>query len=378
MSGLRTAFWAALSLLSLSCGAPDILDTRTGARDLRAGGDEGVPYGAYPSYEHFIRAGILGARDDLEGAADEMKAALVSDPDDFLLRTEYARILIRLGKIHSARRHLSRAILMEPTAQTAWVALADLYMEEGNRDKAVEAARHGMRVEPQEPEAARWMAKHYREEGDMESAAHLCREILSLDPGDLEALLCVGEAAFATGDRREAREHYVRYLSSGGTETALVMDRIRGEMSGEGLEWIRLLSDLVEVRPGDAALREELVVILLDHNMSSSAVLHIRTLPSLAPGDEEEARRRAGWLQRAGRPYEARSVMIDSMGCDGAEPDSRVMLASLEIELLRPEVALDLLDVEVSGWSEELAVKAAALRDRAKLEIEKERKGGGS
>lgn len=378
MPWMQPTFWVALSFLSLACGAPDNLDTRVASRDLQAGGDDGGHYGAYPSYEHFLRASILSQRDDFEGAAAQMKAALVSDPDDFLLRTEYARILTRQGKTHMARRHLSRAILMEPTAQVAWVVLADLYKEEGNRDRAVEAARHGMRVEPQEPEAARWLAKLYLEEGDMESAAHLCGEILSLNPRDLEALLCAGEASFAAGDRREAGEHYFRYLSSGGTETDLVMERIRGESGDERLEWIRLLSDLVEIRPRDTALREELVVMLLDDDMSSEAVSHIRTLPSLAPGDEEGARRRAGWLLRAGRPYEARSVMIDSIGRDGAQPGSRVMLASLEMELRRPEVALDLLDIEDGEWPEDLSVKAAALRDRARLEIEKEPKGGGS
>ena len=377
MRTIATTLAAVLSLCLGACGGADVLDTTAATLELRVSGDGAqTRWGAYGAYEHFVRADVLANRDDLEGAASEMREALAGDPDDFLLRTEYARILTRLGRYRAARRHLARAVLMEPTAQTAWVALAELREAQGDAAGAVEAARHGMRVEPAEPEAARWMADHLMEEKRWEEAADLCRGILSVDPRDLEALRCAARSSLAREEYRAARGYLARYCRGGGTRAEGLISRAREDLgTDEEEEWILFLEQLVEIDPENREAREELIELLLGRGMGSRAVAHVRSLGDSGCGDQLESRRRASWLLEAGAPYEARAAVLESIGAGGAEPETSILLARTEIELDRPEVALVILEPLATGLPPDLAAKARTVLSLASRAAGEEQQG---
>ncbi len=335
-------------------------------RELDLGVRETRTHGAYQSYEHMVRALILRDQGDPSAAAEELRAALTTDPDDFLLRSLYAQVLTDLGQHERARRHISRAILLEPTAQVAWVSLAQLYRVEGKAEKAIEAARQGVRVEPDQPEAALWLASFLREGGRGEVAGQLYRRVLHSDPTNLQALKGLAEIDSQEGRHLEARNHFARYLEAGGTDMDAVVVLAREYVaSGDTARGTGLLEASVAADSGDAHLRAELIDLLSREGLHGRALHHLRSLPSVAPGDFDDVARRVDWLRAAVRPYEARSVLVSVVGSTPESPEARLVLASLEMSLRRYDVARVLLEAPDVEWPAKLHEQL----DRMKSEL---------
>jgi tetratricopeptide (TPR) repeat protein len=360
MARLPQVSLAVLAVLAASCGARDPLDTTAATRDLDMGSPTAGRYGAFGAYEHLVRGKILADRGDLEGAAGQLRIAVVADPGDFLLRAEYADVLAAQGEFARARRQLGRAILLEPTAQIAWVVLARTYLLEGRDAEAVDAARQGVRAEPGDPGAALWLASFHREKGDLDAAAELWGRVLRDHPRNIEALLGLGLASAALGNHARARECLEAYLRTGGGDfeaaATLARERVASGDPGGGID----LLGLAVARGADPSLRAELIELLLDEGQRSSALMHVRSLPTLAPDDAEGAIRRARWLERAGRPYEARELLIAAGAPDPERQDLTLALVGIEIALRRLEVAGALLSAGPE-WEPRFAGAAAEL-----------------
>ena len=331
-----------------------MLDTKQATVNLEIGRFEGRAYGSYNSYEHMVRAEVLAKRGDFEGAADEMEEALFSDPDDFLLRTEYAEILMNLGEYGRAKRHLARAGLLEPTADVAWLALARLYAAMGEDGKAVDAARHGLRVEPGGVESAMWLADRHRHAGDPTKAAELYRKVLVAEPRNLGALKALGELADGVGDHEEAVDRLTSYMKSGGGDTSALVRLARVHLEAGAVEkGIDFLEEAVRMDPEGSEIRLELIRTLCGARLAGRVVRHVRSLPALNPSDVEGATQRAQWLEKAGRPYEARSLLVAGAGRSPRDPRARLALVEIEMTLGRIEIARLLLEGGPDVWPED-------------------------
>ena len=350
-----------------------MLDTKQATVNLEIGRFEGRVYGSYTSYEHMVRAEVLARRGDLEGAADEMEEALFSDPDDFLLRTKYAEILMDLGEYGRAKRHLARAVLIEPTAEVAWLALARLYAAMGEEEKADDAARHGLRVEAGGVESAMWLADRHRRAGDPKKAIELYRKVLAADPRNLGALKALGEVADEAGDHEEAVDRLTSYMESGGGDTSALVRLARVHLEEGAVEkGIDFLEAAVRMDPQGSEVRLELIRALHGARLASRVVRHVRSLPSLSPSDVEGAVQRAAWLEQAGRPYEARSLLIAGAGRSPRDPRARLALVEIEMTLGRIETARLLLEGGSDVWPEDSMERVGQL-----LEIIDRSKTGG-
>ena len=354
-------------------GGGRVLDTKQATVNLEIGRSEARTYGSYSSYEHMVRADILASRGDFEGAADEMKEALFSDPDDFLLRTEYAEILMNLGEYGRAKRHLARAVLIEPTAQVAWLALARLYAAMGEEEKAVDAARHGLRVEPEGVESAMWLADHHRHAGDLPKAAEMYRKVLAVAPRNLGALKALGEVSDEAGDHEEAVARLTSYMESGGGDTSVLVRLARVHLEeGATEKGIDFLETAVRMDPEGSEVRLELIRALCGARLADRVVRNVRSLPALSHGDVEGATQRAAWLEQAGRPYEARSLLVAGAGRSPSDPRARLALAEIEMTLGRIEIARILLEGGSDVWPEDSMERVERL-----LEIIDRSKTGG-
>ncbi len=331
-----------------------MLDTKQATVNLEIGRFEGRAYGSYNSYEHMVRAEVLAKRGDFEGAADEMEEALFSDPDDFLLRTEYAEILMNLGEYGRAKRHLARAVLIEPTAEVAWLALARLYAAMGEDGKAVDAARHGMRVEPGGVESAMWLADRHRHAGKPKKAVEMYRKVLVAEPLNLGALRALGEVADEAGDHEEAVDRLTLYMESGGDDTSALV-RLASVHLEEGAteKGIDFLEAAVRMDPKDSEIRLELIRALSGARLADRVVRHVRSLPALSSSDVEGVTQRAVWLEQAGRPYEARSLLVAGAGRSPRDPRARLALVEIEMTLGRIEIARLLLEGGRDVWPED-------------------------
>jgi tetratricopeptide (TPR) repeat protein len=333
--------------LALGCGAAGpSLDPDEAEDAVELPGSGEPRFGSFLSYEHAVRADLLRARGDLEGAVGELKQALVNDPDDFYLRANLASVLTEIGRFEDARRQLRRAIAGEPTAEYAWIALAELHLAEGELDQAEDAARRAMRVEPRRHDAALWLAERLRERGENERAAEVYRRVVDAAPDNAAAHLGLGRVSLELGNLEAAREHLATYLDLDRTEPAVVADLAQAHFeSGEAGRAIELLELAVSLEPRNVELRERLVALLVDEQLHKRAVRHLRTLPPVTDDQLEALVRRSCWLARAGRLYLARELIVEAYGPAPDEARARLALAEIEIGLGRLEVAAALLEM---------------------------------
>ena len=355
---------AALLPVFAGCAATSaVLDPDRAAATPGVGFDGPTRYGVYTSYEHFIRAGLCREAGDLEGALVEMEEALFSDPDDFLLRTAYAELLIEMGRYSRARVQLARALLMEPSAQPAWLGVAKLHLAEGNRELAVEAARQGARCEPGSHEADLWLARHFADAGELERAAELYEKVLDDEPDRLDALEGLADVLARKGEPGRAIELYTSYLEHGGRDVAAAME-LAHLLTKEGrvARAVNLMEAAVRSHPERKDLREELIRLLMDAGLHDRAVAHVRSLPAPTPGDAEPIVHRAEILAAAGRPWEGRRFIVENLGRVPSDQEARLALARMEISTGRLEAAELLLEDPEGGWSEELAAGVRSSR----------------
>lgn len=355
--------WALLACGGCGARAPVLDPDAAEAAAVQLPEPDERAYGSYLAYEHVIRAGVLEERGELAAAEEELRAALESDPDDFLLRTRLAEVLIARGELDRAERQLKRALAREPTAELSWIALAELHRRRGDEEAAERAARRALRVEPRRPEALLWLAERYRERGELERAAELYRQGLAQHPDLAAAHLGLGRVAIAEGHPAAAREHLACYLELDRSDPATVASLAEAHLgAGEALPAIELLELALGLDPTDAELRGRVIVLLLDLGRHRSAARHLDSLPSLAPGDVEGATRRACWWLEANRPYAARELLLSTAGGRPTAPAATVLLARIEARLGRLEVARRLIDpATMADWSAEERAAARAV-----------------
>jgi len=80
-------------------------------------------------------------RGDLREAIDLFEAAVEADPDDWLPRANYGRLLLLMTDYQAARPHLERAAQLAPEKPRVWLDLLSFYERTVALESAFEARR---------------------------------------------------------------------------------------------------------------------------------------------------------------------------------------------------------------------------------------------
>ncbi len=339
----------------LSCapsGRP--LDPSSADKTLGLPGEEYVHFGSATAYEHHIRSGILTERGDLVKAADELNMALAADPADFYLRIRLSLVLIELNKLKTAHRHIKKTLKWDPDNEYAWLALAIFHQARGDIAEAEAAARRAIRVEPRNHEAALWLASVYRNAGDNKRAAEILRHVADAAPKNADAQLELGEASLALGDYFEARRRLAVFTELRPYRADAIAKLASAHlMTDDHRIGANLLTLAVSKDPSNNELRIKLIRLLVDSGLMRRAALHLLSLRPLEPDDLKGGLRRVCLFARVDRPYHARSLLISHVGPRPEDPNARLVLAELEIQLGRLENAELLLKETDKKWTDE-------------------------
>jgi len=148
-------------LSSASCtGAQRPADTAARTAQVSPRARHISPY----SYEWFIRAELLRASGDLNGAVEAYRAAWTGGDSSPHVMARLGSAFVQLGQLDRAQRVLSEAIELDPDADSVWLAQAELFERRADLDAALTALQRAQAAAPDEArpvlEIARLLRKH--------------------------------------------------------------------------------------------------------------------------------------------------------------------------------------------------------------------------
>lgn len=199
------------------------------------------------AYSHFVRALLASHRGDERAAVEDLRLAVVFDPDCAYLRVVFAEHLERAGLADKAlaellalardapgyapghlalgvlwaRRQrparaiaaLERAAKLDAKEPRAWLHLAEVRLSTGEEAKAAEAIEALSRELPDEPIGYKALGRWYAERRESAAALRYLELAFRRDPGDPETLGLLAALAERQGRKAEAVGWYEKAVA---------------------------------------------------------------------------------------------------------------------------------------------------------------------
>jgi tetratricopeptide (TPR) repeat protein len=138
------------------------------------------------------------------GRFKEALEACGGDDAPLLLRGRAAWIESRRGNRPAAIAKMSRAVKDDPTYYWGWMQLADWHSEEGSKKEYLDAARHLVRLAPQNEAALGYLADAKLKNGDRAGAKADFRRSIELEPDYSHGALTLFDLLFEDGELEAA------------------------------------------------------------------------------------------------------------------------------------------------------------------------------
>src|SRR5947208_930074 len=165
---LRSA--AALLLLALGCAHRAAAPGATVQAEGDSGGArEPQRYISARAYHHYLDALLAKNADDLVTAAEELREALLYDPESAYLHAVLADVLIKQARIADADAELASALSLDPHHGPAHLLA-----------RRMAVSRNQPAQRPESPEVLAALARVARAEGDVEAVSAHARKLLAL------------------------------------------------------------------------------------------------------------------------------------------------------------------------------------------------------
>ena len=296
--------------------------------------------GSVRAYEHYTRGELLEARGDFEDATYEFQKALAADPQDLYLRARLAMSYVEQGRPERAVRHIDRVLEEDPAYELGLFARATYHLATGDEQAAIEVGRRAVRAAPESATAALWLAELHESRGELVAAEELFTRVDAAARLDARRSLVGASVSARLGDAVTARARFEAVLARRpdlGRKVATIARETLLERAAVVAAEIGVAA--IRARPGDHALRRDVVEGLLGLGLERRASVQLRDLPPLAPDDTPAHLDRACLLARVGQPRFARALLHDAFGAAPAQAAARDLLAALESALGRVEIA---------------------------------------
>jgi len=236
-----------------------------------------------------MRAQVLEAEGDRDGAAAALTLALVYDPDSYRLNVSLAALALELGRGARVDRLLTKAIQLEPRRAAAWRLRGELLAQDERIAEALKAYERAIAVEPASEDAVR-------------------------------AAVALAELEVSRGHTGRAGEVLARAADHGprAVEALVALETARGDPEAASLAMVRGLARF----PSDAAL---IAAAIEAHARAGRFTVAALLAEARAQADSasDEALIEAYSLARAADRDDAARVLTDRLGARGMTCEAR-------------------------------------------------------
>jgi tetratricopeptide (TPR) repeat protein len=225
--------------------------------------DDAGPPDPDPIADALERAGALTSVGRWEQADAELRRALAVDPDDPSLHAELGRVLLGRERPQEALEHLERALAAEPEDGVvhALRGLALVATDLRRRREAVEAAREGVRLDPEEPVCHGLLARVCLAARWLPEAQDAAERAVALDPEDGDAHALLGTVLMVRGRPAEAEAAHREALARSPGDAEVLHElglAVAAQGGGRRAESRELLRAAVQADPTDLDARDSL------------------------------------------------------------------------------------------------------------------------
>jgi uncharacterized RDD family membrane protein YckC/thioredoxin-like negative regulator of GroEL len=184
---------------------------------------------AAPWDAHAMQAAVAHTRKDYARAAELLERAIDEGmPQDRLLNTHFllGNEYYLLGNVDKAIQAQKRALEIDPTFYPSWMSLATAYWAAGEPDRAEECLRRYVELAPDRPEGYVSLSWLYLERGQVEQAVKSLERALALDPHSAEAHAYLALAYAQQGRFEDAQDSLHTAKENGYADWQLLQEQI--------------------------------------------------------------------------------------------------------------------------------------------------------
>ncbi|MEM7610319.1 MAG: XrtA/PEP-CTERM system TPR-repeat protein PrsT [Pseudomonadota bacterium] len=202
---------------------------------------------------------LKAANDDLEGAYAEFSMLLDQNPGYFPAVAAFGRVALDLGREDQAILRVRKAIDAAPESPAPRIVLAQYYLQQGDYERARDAADEGLAIAPDNPNLLRVRGQARSRLGLDESSRRDILRAAELSPDNRDMQFEKSRLLLAEGDVEQARKTLTDFLALKPNDVG-----------------IKLFAADIDLRSGAIARAERAVESVLADEPQNRAALIIR------------------------------------------------------------------------------------------------------
>jgi tetratricopeptide (TPR) repeat protein len=176
------------------------------------------------AYYHFMLArrykelaGVYNRTDYIDKAVSEYKQAITADPESLFLRVELAELYWRVSRVGEAIHEAEDVLKSDPNypdahrllARVYWHMLGESQTEKTNKEnlhKAIEHMEALTRLQPSDTDSWQVLGRLYKMDNQGQKAEEAFKKVLNVDPDSRDGLTSLAQLYFEQGDYAGAVE----------------------------------------------------------------------------------------------------------------------------------------------------------------------------
>ena len=279
------------------------------------------------AYYHFMLArrykelaGVYNRADYIDRAISEYKDAIAADPESLFLRVELAELYWRVARVDDGIHEAEGVLKSDPNypdahrllARIYWHMLGENQTEATNKEdllKAIEHMEAVTRLQPSDLDSWEVLGRLYRMNNQSQKAEEAFKKVLNVDPDSKGGLASLAQLYFEQGDYAAAVEQLKKIPEA-------EMDPPLLEMLGEAYSQTRDYASAVAIYekalaqdPDNQELRRDYAEALTGSGNSAAARAELEKILKADPDDETTYLRLAQLDRQEGRFDDARKEL---------------------------------------------------------------------